>query len=188
MITNQTQGKGYRPDGTEIKDDKNKVDTLKVVTKGAITIGAGYIAYRVIRFLPSLLPPLWPTAVPNQYILTSEGKRRYYCPELIYNTFAEGYIDSWISFDFNKDLLKVMPFNQAIVQVSGFIIAPDLPDIYNTFFKPNWYYKNLETLLKKSIIYFNTANDFDYFSVASRIPMEIIIKKWQEGLDIYDQE
>ncbi|HLP48902.1 MAG TPA: hypothetical protein VK469_23375, partial [Candidatus Kapabacteria bacterium] len=62
---NKDLRKRYRPDGTEIKDDKNKVDTLKLVAKGAITIGAGYIAYRVIRFLPSILPPLWPTIVPN---------------------------------------------------------------------------------------------------------------------------
>jgi hypothetical protein len=133
---------------------------------------------------------LWEGYLPEyyQYVLTSEGKRRYYCPELIYNTFAEGYIESWISFDFNKDLLKLMPFDQAFVQVSGFIIAPDLPDIYNTFFKPNWYSENLRSLLKLSIIYFDTANDFDYFSVASIIPMEIIVKKWQEGLDLYDKE
>jgi RHS repeat-associated protein len=57
--------KRYRPDGSEIKDDKNNVDTLKVVAKGALTIGAGYVAYRIIRFLPSLLPPFWPTVVPN---------------------------------------------------------------------------------------------------------------------------
>ncbi|MCX6580328.1 MAG: hypothetical protein NT166_09090 [Candidatus Aminicenantes bacterium] len=123
-----------------------------------------------------------------QYILTSEGNRRYYCPELIYNRFEEGYLESWISFDFNKNLLKVMPFDQAFVRVKGFIIAPDLPDTYKTFFKPNWSYKNLESLLKQSIIYFESDNDFDYFGVVSRIPMEIIIKKWQEGLDLYDQE
>lgn len=124
-----------------------------------------------------------------QYILTSKGGKRYYCPERIYNTFDNGYLESWISFDFNKDLLKVMPFHQALVQVSGFIFEPDLPDIYNTFFKPEWnIYKNLELLLKKSIIYFCADNDFDYFGVASRIPMETIVKKWQEGLDLYDQE
>ena len=124
-----------------------------------------------------------------QYILTSKGGKRYYCPERIYNSTSDGYIESWISFDFNKDLLKTMPFDEAYVLVSGFIIAPDLPDIYNTFFKPNWnIYENLKLLLKKSIIYFSADNDFDYFGVASRIPMETIIKKWQEGLDLYDQE
>ncbi|HLP48903.1 MAG TPA: hypothetical protein VK469_23380 [Candidatus Kapabacteria bacterium] len=123
-----------------------------------------------------------------QYILTSEGKRRYYCPELIYNTFKRGFIYSWISFDFNKDQLKIMPFNESDVLVEGLIIAPNLPDIYDTFFKSKWDNESMESLLTQSIIYFATDNDFDYFGVASRIPMEIIIKKWQEGLDLYDKE
>lgn len=39
------------------------------VVEGALVAGGtaltGYVAYRVIRLLPSLLPPLWPTLVPN---------------------------------------------------------------------------------------------------------------------------
>ena len=57
--------KRYRQDGSEIKDDKKKSETLKTVAKGAVTIGAAYVTYRIIRLLPSLLPPLWPTLVPN---------------------------------------------------------------------------------------------------------------------------
>jgi hypothetical protein len=44
------------------------VDTegLKDAAKKTIfTIGAGYIVYRVIRFIPSLFPPLWWTAPAN---------------------------------------------------------------------------------------------------------------------------
>ena len=123
-----------------------------------------------------------------QYLLTSKGGKRYYCPERIYNSTRDGFIESWISFDFNKDLLKIMPFDEADVLISGFIIAPDLPNVYNTFFKPEWSPKNLGSLLERSNIYFSTDFDFEFFSVASRIPMETIIKKWQEGLDLYDQE
>ena len=121
------------------------------------------------------------------FILTT-GNRRYYCPEVIYNTCEEGFIHSWISFDFNKDVLKEMPFNEANVQADGLIISPDLPDVYNTFFMQEWSHKNLESLLKASSIYFSTDDDFEYFGVASKIPMETIVKKWQEGLDLYDQE
>jgi Domain of unknown function (DUF4157)/Toxin with a conserved tryptophan and TIP tripeptide motif len=37
------------------------------VATGA-TIGAGYLLYRAIRFLPSLLPPLWPTIPANAVV------------------------------------------------------------------------------------------------------------------------
>jgi len=40
----------------------------KVVVGGAATIGAGYIIYRVIRFIPSLFPPLWGTIPANAAI------------------------------------------------------------------------------------------------------------------------
>jgi RHS repeat-associated protein len=41
---------------------------VKRVAAGAAAIGTGYIIYRVIRFLPSLAPPLWPTIPANAII------------------------------------------------------------------------------------------------------------------------
>ncbi|MCM1441190.1 MAG: RHS repeat-associated core domain-containing protein, partial [Roseburia sp.] len=42
------------------------------VVEGVLVAGgaavAGYVAYRIIRLLPSLLPPLWPTLAPNLLI------------------------------------------------------------------------------------------------------------------------
>jgi hypothetical protein len=40
-------------------------ETLEAGTKAAGVIAGGYVLYRVIRFLPSLLPPLWPTIPAN---------------------------------------------------------------------------------------------------------------------------
>ncbi|WP_163836819.1 RHS repeat protein [Spartinivicinus ruber] len=40
-------------------------DTGCAAAKTAATIGAGYVAYRCIRLIPSLLPPLWPTLPAN---------------------------------------------------------------------------------------------------------------------------
>jgi len=36
-------------------------DTVKSVAKAGTAVGVAYIAYRVIRMLPSLFPPLWET-------------------------------------------------------------------------------------------------------------------------------
>lgn len=44
------------------KDEKEK---LKTAGKVVAVAGGGYVLYRVIRFLPSLLPPLWPTIPAN---------------------------------------------------------------------------------------------------------------------------
>jgi hypothetical protein len=38
---------------------------VKAGAAAAATVGAGYVAYRVIRFLPSLAPPLWWTIPEN---------------------------------------------------------------------------------------------------------------------------
>jgi len=40
-------------------------DTGCAVATTAATMGAGYIAYRCLRMIPSLLPPLWPTIPAN---------------------------------------------------------------------------------------------------------------------------
>jgi hypothetical protein len=40
-------------------------DGTKAGVAAAATVGAGYVAYRVIRFLPSLAPPLWWTIPEN---------------------------------------------------------------------------------------------------------------------------
>ncbi|HBR02434.1 MAG TPA: hypothetical protein DD738_07475 [Ruminiclostridium sp.] len=46
------------------KGAKQKENTKKIAT-GAVVVGAGYLIYRGIRFLPSLLPPLWWTMPAN---------------------------------------------------------------------------------------------------------------------------
>lgn len=48
-------------------DPKLAIDTKAVAETGA-TIGAGYLVYRAVRFLPSLLPPLWWTIPENAAI------------------------------------------------------------------------------------------------------------------------
>jgi hypothetical protein len=127
------------------------------------------------------LPDIFP------YIFTTEANNRYYCPELVKKSVERGYIESWVSFEFNKDQLSEMPLHADII-VTGFIVDKSIPEIFNTFYRANWGKKpSIEPLLKKSLIYFKTDFDFEYFSVATRIPMETIIKRWQEGLDLYDQ-
>jgi hypothetical protein len=56
------------PRTTEAPRDGSKITTSDVVTAvgvGAGAVATGYIVYRVIRFLPSLLPPLWWTIPAN---------------------------------------------------------------------------------------------------------------------------
>jgi hypothetical protein len=126
------------------------------------------------------LPDIFP------YIFTSEANNRYYCPELVQNSVRALHIESWVSFEFNKDQLAEMPLSTAQT-VEGFIVDKSIPEIYNTYYRIKWGKKAIEPLLKKSLIYFSTDSDFEYFSVATRIPMETIIKRWQEGLDLYDR-
>ncbi len=50
------RGKAHAPNDS---DTSNKSDTSKIVIGTVATVGAGYIVYRGIRMLPSLLPPFW---------------------------------------------------------------------------------------------------------------------------------
>lgn len=52
----QTPGRALTPEEQE---------TIKKAAAGAAVVGTGYIIYRVVRFLPSLAPPLWPTIPAN---------------------------------------------------------------------------------------------------------------------------
>jgi RHS repeat-associated protein len=68
-------GKGNRtrwlPNGGGQVDHDNNPTTRNVVrgaAAGAAAIGTGYIIYRIIRMLPSLAPPLWPTIPANAII------------------------------------------------------------------------------------------------------------------------
>jgi hypothetical protein len=61
-----------RPNPTAADWEKQNGTTVEDWLKGhpnsvkaAAALGAGYIIYRVIRFLPSLFPPLWPTIPEN---------------------------------------------------------------------------------------------------------------------------
>ena len=53
-----TGGKQHLPPGTEVPDP---APSTKAATNVACAVGAGYIAYRIFRFIPSLAPPLWPS-------------------------------------------------------------------------------------------------------------------------------
>jgi len=59
--------KQYKDGGCD--DDNNngasKCTTGCAVVATAATVGAGYIAYRCARMIPSLFPPLWPTIPAN---------------------------------------------------------------------------------------------------------------------------
>lgn len=45
--------------------DANAAKAKKIVGSGSLIAGGGYVTYRAIRMLPSLLPPLWPTIPGN---------------------------------------------------------------------------------------------------------------------------
>ncbi|MGE5342074.1 MAG: hypothetical protein ACM3SY_11415 [Candidatus Omnitrophota bacterium] len=111
------------------------------------------------------------------YILTCEG-RRYYSPEISYN-YKEGFLDSWVSFDFAKEILQKMPLSSSM-NLKAFVIDPNFNDVFNVYHKQYWW-KNIE-LLKHCLIYFHSDNDFDNFYIASKIPMEKIVKKWEKAL------
>ena len=56
----QTPGRALTPE--------EQASIKRGVAAGAAAVGTGYIIYRVIRFLPSLAPPLWPTIPANAII------------------------------------------------------------------------------------------------------------------------
>jgi hypothetical protein len=47
---------------------EEQANISKVAAGAAAGVATGYIIYRVIRFLPSLAPPLWPTIPANVII------------------------------------------------------------------------------------------------------------------------
>jgi hypothetical protein len=56
----------WLPDGTQVDHYNNPIKNLQLPTTKQVVIGigavgTGYLIYRGIRMLPSLLPPLWPT-------------------------------------------------------------------------------------------------------------------------------
>ncbi len=53
--------KGKEKDDNSAKDYVASPDYSSVIIGTGVTIGAGYLIYRGVRFLISLLPPLWPT-------------------------------------------------------------------------------------------------------------------------------
>jgi hypothetical protein len=62
--------KRYDDECEEDDDDKDEgnggsCDIGCAAVGAAVTIGAGYIAYRCLRLFPSLFPPLWPTLPAN---------------------------------------------------------------------------------------------------------------------------
>lgn len=138
----------------------------------------------VIQFYGMLYEGALPECFP--FILTAEGGKRYYFPEFSYDTFEKGYIDGWFSFDFLKETLIKIPILQSNADLQGFIIDPNFHDTYNTFHKQRWSYENMESLLKSCVVYFSTDHDFEYFCVASKFPMETIVKKWEEAFKNFE--
>jgi RHS repeat-associated protein len=67
-------GKGnttrWLPGGVPVDHDNNPLtrNVVRGAAAGAAAIGTGYIIYRVIRMLPLLAPPLWPTIPANAII------------------------------------------------------------------------------------------------------------------------
>lgn len=129
----------------------------------------------------SYFPEIFP------YIFSSQPNRRYYFPNYKRDWVDKGYQESWFSFEFNKELMSELPLGFDII-IKGFITGQGFPNFYNKFYMRDWSENVLTELLAKAIIYFETDFDLEFFSMASKIPMETIIKKWQEGLNLYDKE
>ena len=68
-VKDELEDMGWDWDGKEQAykhGQKEKADnTKKAVIAGVTAVGSGYIAYRIVRFAPSLLPPLWWTIPAN---------------------------------------------------------------------------------------------------------------------------
>lgn len=58
---------GKRQPGVPVNDnDKDNDNNIaEIVVDGTLTLGIGYLIYRGIRMLPSLIPALWPTIPAN---------------------------------------------------------------------------------------------------------------------------
>jgi RHS repeat-associated protein len=71
--------KRFLPDGTPVGPDHQPIpqgsgrirldpERLRTGGKVVVVVGTGYLTYRIIRMLPSLFPPLWPTIPANAVI------------------------------------------------------------------------------------------------------------------------
>jgi hypothetical protein len=56
---------GQRQPGVPSQKPQDDKETAKIVIGGVAVAGTGYIVYRVVRMIPSLFPPLWPTIPAN---------------------------------------------------------------------------------------------------------------------------
>jgi RHS repeat-associated protein len=56
---------GQRQGGVAVPKTQDNDGTAEIVVGGAVAVGTGYVVYRIIRFIPSLFPPLWPTIPAN---------------------------------------------------------------------------------------------------------------------------
>ncbi len=61
-------GKDHLKPGDDVPDpenDSNSSEFCEVAQKAIVGVGGAYAGYRIIRLLPSLVPPLWWTIPPN---------------------------------------------------------------------------------------------------------------------------
>ncbi|EDP8629733.1 hypothetical protein G6D98_003560 [Salmonella bongori] len=56
---------GFEPEQSKLTCKDSETSATEAVVATGATIGMGYIIYRVIRMIPSLAPPLWPTIPVN---------------------------------------------------------------------------------------------------------------------------
>ncbi|EAM3331545.1 hypothetical protein E2V02_22450 [Salmonella enterica] len=56
---------GFEPEQSKLTCKDSETSATEAVVATGATIGVGYIIYRVIRMIPSLAPPLWPTIPVN---------------------------------------------------------------------------------------------------------------------------
>ena len=89
---------------------------------------------------------------------------------------SEGYVSSWLCFDFDEEVFMDLPFSEMEAIVQGVIIPKEFPDDFKSLFQRKWIDKAVRLdVFKKGLLFFETNWDFDCLHIASRIDLEKLL-------------
>jgi hypothetical protein len=140
--------------------------------------------------VPQLYGELLPDRIAEyyRYVCTSNEKSRFYFPEVENSSKDNGFLYSWINFEYNEKNLEEMRLDYITI-LEGFIVEKEGTDYFTTFYKRNWSDKNVfEELIRKSITYINFDYDFDFMDILTRLPIDEVIQRLKDGLQYYDSK
>jgi hypothetical protein len=123
-----------------------------------------------------------------QYVCLDTENNRFYFPEAENLSKDEGYIYSWMSFEYNEVSLEKMRLDNR-ASLMAFIIEKEDTDYFNTFYKQAWSKASVfKELIHRCISFIEFEYDFDFMDILTKLPKDETINRVKNGLRHYDSK